>query len=165
MDPDCLLQGQKAGGGRAHNLRRPSRRLVAPPSRKPSCHPHSTHRWLGRPHAVGSLLAPHIRSSHAQKTRATGTGHLLKGGAAGRGRMSNPRPPGREASRPHEDRPGLGFLPLPAARPWGRQAGSAAHMLWARVSRRGDPAHWRYGLHPLLCVARRRGGEGFLLPL
>ena len=35
---------------------------------------------------------------------------------------------------------GVGAHPPPAARPWGRQLGSPAHMLWVRVCGCGDPA-------------------------
>ena len=39
-----------------------------------------------------------------------------------------------------EGRLGLGAHPPPAACPWARQSGPAAHMLWVRVRRRWDPA-------------------------
>ena len=41
--------------------------------------------------------------------------------------------PGTGTSQPFEGRLVSGAIPLPAARPRGRQPGSAAEMLWARV--------------------------------
>ena len=69
---------------------------------------------------------------------------LLRAGVARRGGGRRTSPGGAPSCR-CERRLGLGAHPPPAARPWGRQSGSAAHLLSARVCGCGDPAlaHWR----------------------
>ena len=64
---------------------------------------------------------------------------------------------GGGASCPCGGRPVLGAQPPPAARPWGRQSWSTAHMLSVRLCRRGDPA-----LAPwLACPAEHCGLGGW----
>ena len=53
--------------------------------------------------------------------------------------------PDRGASGLCEGGLALGAHPPPTPRPWRKQSGSTAHMLWVRTCRRGDPA-----LAPLL---------------
>ena len=55
------------------------------------------------------------------------------------------------APRRCEGRLGSSALPPPAARPWGRQAGSAAQLLWASVWGCGDPAVAPWRARPVGC--------------
>ena len=90
----------------------------------------------------------------------------LRAGVArrgGGGRVS----PGGGAVRRCEGRLGSGAPPHPAARPLGELSGSATHVLWARVCRRGGPAPAPWPACPVGGCAPRgwRGASGFRRPL
>ena len=90
--------------------------------------------------------------------------------------------PGGGSSRRCEGRLGLGALPLPVARPWGRQPGPIARVSWARGARVWGPgtdpsvhalASWRRALRGwqegilgggASCLCEGRMGLTFCLP-
>ena len=81
---------------------------------------------------MGTDHRPHSVRSCVRALRAVGVAGGLSGGGGG-------------ASRACEGHLELGAVPSPAAGPWGRQPGPAAHSLWARACGCGDPAlaPWR----------------------
>ena len=90
----------------------------------------------------------------------------LRAGVARRGGGGRSSPGGGAVCR-CEGRLGSGAPPPPAARPLDGLLGSATHVLWARVRRRGGPAPAPWPACPVGGCAPRgwRGASGFRRPL
>ena len=84
-DPNCPPAGRAAGGGCVPELRHPSRRHEAPPTRTPSCHARIEQRQLTRACAVRSVTGPNSHTAHTHKTMPAGAGYTPKGQAVGGG--------------------------------------------------------------------------------
>ena len=123
--PAARPGGRAVGGGRAPDLRRPSRWWKAPPPGTPICHPHSEQRRPARVHAVGLVLGPHARTDRTRDTR-----------------VAEPRLPAPEDGRPGEGQRLTPDAPHNGGRqpPWGRpsatptasNAGPQGRTLWGR---------------------------------
>ena len=99
-------RGRAAGGGTAHDTRRPSQRWKAPPPGTPFRHPHSEQRRPARAHAVGPVLGPH---AHIDRTRDTRVAEpwqpAPEDGRSGEGQRLTPGAPHNGGRHPPRGRP------------------------------------------------------------
>ena len=97
-------RGRAAGGGTAHDTRRPSQRWKAPPPGTPFRHIHSEQRQPARAHAVGPVLGPQTRTDRTRDTRdAEPWLPAPEDGRAGEGQRLTPGAPHNGGKHPPGD--------------------------------------------------------------
>ena len=97
-------RGRAAGGGTAHDTRRPSQRWKALPPGTPFRHSHSEQRRAARGHAVGPVLPPHARTDRTRDTRdAEPWLPAPEDGRPGEGQRLTPGAPHNGGKHPPED--------------------------------------------------------------